>query len=137
MFFATLATVVYLALAPNSGHARFRLVSLPLYRWIAAPEHDDFVNIVAFGILALATFLVGRNPDDRGIAGVGNILTTLFASRVSRLVALLAFVCMLEFLQRWIPGRTCELQDVCTGGSGVFAAWLLCVVLERPSRNGR
>ena len=134
LFFATLAAVVYLTLVPNTGHARFRIVSLPLYRWIAAPEHDDFVNIVAFGFLAVAAFLVGRKADDRGSAGFGAMLASLFEGRIPRLAALLAFVCGLEFLQKWIPGRTSELQDVCSGCSGIFAAWLLCNVFERPNR---
>ena len=134
LFFLTLCAVLYLALMPNNGHARFRIVSLPVYRWLEAEWHDDLGNIVAFAVLACATFLLGAHPADRENDGISAAFARCFASRTARLVGLLAMVCMFEILQRWIPGRTCSLRDVCTGWSGIFAAWLLCNVFERPKR---
>lgn len=129
VFAVTAIAIIYLTLMPNSGHSRFRIVPLPLYRWLAAPEHDDVVNIAAFGFLATIVFLVGRNPDSRG----DGLLAAIFARRTVRLAGLLALVCGIEIVQKWIPGRTSSLQDVCTGWSGIFAAWLLCTVLApRP-----
>ena len=127
----TAIAIAYLTLIPNNGHARFRILPLPLYRWFAAPEHDGFVNIAAFGFLATVVFLAGRNPGTRG----SGLLVTIFASRTARLAALLALVCGIEILQRWIPGRTSSLQDVCTGWSGIFAAWLLCTVIDHAPRK--
>ena len=133
IFFLTLCAVLYLALMPNYGQARFRIVSLPLYRWIA--DHDNLDNIVAFAVLATATFLLGRHPVDRENAGISAVLERWFASRMARLAALLAMVCIFEILQRWIPGRISSLQDVCTGWSGIFAAWLLSVLLDARTKN--
>lgn len=132
-FLLTLCTVFYLTLMPYYGRARFRIVSLPVYRWIAA--HDNFDNIVAFAVLATAAFLLGRHPGDRGNGGIGAAFARRFASRTARLAGLLAMVCMFEILQIWIPGRTSALLDVCTGWSGIFAAWLLCELRDARGKN--
>ena len=128
IFFLALGTVLYLALMPSDGHARFRIVSLPVFRWIAA--HDDFDNIAAFAALALAAFLVGRDPSERENAGVCAAVARRFASRLARLAGLLTMVCIFEVLQKWIPGRVSSLEDVCTGWSGIFAAWLVSELLD-------
>ena len=132
-FLVTLCTVLYLALMPNYGQARFRLVSLPVYRWIA--DHDNLDNIVAFAVLAAATFLLGRPPAARENGGVSDAFARRFASRTARLAGLLAMVCVFEILQIWIPGRTSSLVDVCTGWSGIFAAWLLCELRDARTEN--
>lgn len=134
-FLLTLCAVLYLALMPNYGRARFRIVPLPVYRWLVATWHDDFGNIVAFGVMATGAFLLGRHPADRGSDGIRAALVRWFASRTARLVGLLAMVCMFEILQIGIPGRTSSLQDVCTGWSGIFAAWLLSVLLGARAKN--
>ncbi len=126
-----LGAVIYLALMPNNGHARFKIVPEPAYRWLEATWHDDFGNIVAFGVLAFATFILGRLPWDRENAGTGATFVRLFASRAARLAGLLVMVCAIEILQIWIPGRTSSLRDVCSGWSGIFAAWLLAELLDR------
>jgi len=135
VFIIILFAVLYLALMPNNGHARFRIVPLPIYRWLEAPWHDDFGNIVAFAVLSTAAFLLGRNSGGRENAGITGALVWWFASRNARLTGLLATVCIIEILQKWIPGRVSSLQDVCTGWSGIFAAWLLSVLLDARSKN--
>ena len=127
----TAIVIAYLTLMPNTGHTRFRIVPLPLYCWLVAPEHDDLANIVAFGFLASVVFLAGRNPD----ADSGSLLSAIFAHRIARIAALLALVCAIEVVQKWIPGRTSSLEDVCTGWSGIFAAWLVSVLLEGDVKN--
>lgn len=122
----TVTAIAYLTLVPNTGHTRFRIVPLPLYRWLAGPEHDWLVNIIAFGFLALVVFLVDKNADSRR-----GRPAAILAHRGIRLAALLALVCVIETVQIWIPGRTSSLDDVCTGWSGIFAAWLLCVLDEK------
>ena len=134
-FRVTLCAVLYLALMPNNGHARFRIVPLPVYRWLEATWHDDLGNIVAFGFLACVTFLLGVPPAERENGGIGAAFARMFAGPTARLAGLLAMVCTIELLQRWIPGRTSSLQDVCTGWSGIFAAWLACNVFARPTRD--
>jgi hypothetical protein len=130
-----LGAVLYLALMPNLGRPRFTLVSPAVYRWFA--EHDDFNNIAAFGGLAMVAFLVGCPSPGGKKAGALNAFACTFASRTSRLAGMLAMVCLLEALQNWIPGRVSELQDVCTGWSGIFAAWLLCALLDARGRSCR
>ncbi len=122
----TTIVIAYLALMPNYGQVRFRIVPLPLYRWLAAPEHDWFVNIVAFGFFAAVVFLFGSDPE----RPTGNLLSAILAHRIARLVALLALVCAIEILQKWIPGRISSMEDVCTGWSGIFGAWLLCTLID-------
>ncbi len=128
----TTLMIAYLALMPNSGHTRFWIVPLPVYRWLAAPEHDGIVNVFAFGFFAAVVFLVERDPDASGTS----LLSAIFATRLARLVGLLALVCVIETVQIWIPGRTSSLDDVCTGWSGIFAAWLLWVLLNARAKSG-
>ena len=115
---------------PNTGHARFKIVPEPMYRWLEATWHDDFGNIVAFGFLAFVTFLIGKPAAGLENAGTVATFARLFAGRTARLAGLLAMVCAIEILQIWIPGRTSSLQDVCSGWSGIFAAWLLAELLD-------
>ena len=131
IFAATAIVIAYLTLMPNYGRERFRIVPLPLYRWLASPEHDWFVNVVAFGFLASVVFFVGRNSCARG----GSMFAAIFAHRGARLAALLALVCAIEIAQIWIPGRTSSLDDVCAGWSGIFAAWLVAALLDARAEN--
>ena len=132
IFAVTAVAMAYLTLMPNDGRSRFRIVPLPLYRWLAGPEHDWLVNIIAFGFLAVVVFLVGKNSGARG----GSMFAAIFARRGARLAALLALVCAIEIAQIWIPGRTSSLEDVCSGWSGIFAAWLLAVLRDARAENG-
>ena len=133
-FLLTLSAVLYFALMPYHGHTKILIVPLPVFRWIA--EHDDFDNIMAFAVLAMATFLLGRPPAARK-GGIGAAFARRFASRMARLAGLLAMVCVFEILQIWIPGRNSALRDVCTGWSGIFAAWLLCELRDaRQKKSG-
>ena len=127
----TTLTIAYLALMPSSGHARFWIVPLPIYRWLAAPEHDGIVNVFAFGFFAAVVFLVEWNPD----APDTSLLSAIFATRLARLVALLSIVCGIELVQKWIPGRTSSMEDVCTGWSGIFAAWLLSELVDGRAKE--
>lgn len=120
IFAATAIVIAYLTLMPNHGHAHFRIVPMPLYRWLVGPEQDWLVNIIAFGFFAVVVFTVGRKSRWRG-AG---------------LAALFALVCAIETVQIWIPGRTSSLDDVCAGWSGIFAAWLFAVLWDACAENG-
>lgn len=130
IFFLTLCAVLYLALMPNAGHARFKIVPEPMYRWLEATWHDDFGNIVAFGFLALVTFLIGQPDAGSENSGIVAAFHRWFADRNARLACLLAAVVTIEILQIWIPGRTSSLRDVCSGWSGIFAARLLAEILD-------
>lgn len=132
-FLPVFAAVLYLALMPNYGRSRFLIVPMPVYRWIC--EHDDFDNITAFAVLASFAFLVGKNPRAREYAATTGAFARIFASRSARLTGLLAMVCVLELLQKWIPGRVSSMRDVCTGWSGIFAAWLISVLLDARAEN--
>ena len=131
IFAITAIAIAYLTLMPNYGHTRFRIVPMPLYRWLSAPEHDWFVNVVAFGFLAMVVFIVEKNSGSRGDSMSAGILARLGV----RLAALLLLVCGIEIVQIWIPGRTSSLEDVCFGWSGIFAAWLVVVLLDAPAEK--
>ena len=120
VFAATAVAMAYLTLMPNYGYTRFQIVPSPLYRWLADPEQDWFVNIVAFGFLAVVVFIVWGKSRGRG----------------ALLATLLALVCAIEIAQIWIPGRTSSLEDVCFGWSGIFAAWFLVVLRDARVENG-
>ena len=131
IFVLTSIAIAYLALMPNRGRERFRIVPLPLYRWLVGPAQDWFVNIIAFGFFAAVVFIMGGNSGARS----GSLFTAIFARRGARLASLLALVCAIEIAQIWIPGRTSSLEDVCSGWSGIFAAWLLAALLDAPAEN--
>ena len=131
IFAGTAIAMAYLTLMPNYGRSRFRLVPMPLYHWLTAPEHDWLMNIVAFGFLAMVVFIVGGNSG----ASCDRCSVSVFARRAGRLVVLLALVCAIEIAQIWIPGRTSSLEDVCFGWSGIFAAWLITVLWDVRAEN--
>jgi hypothetical protein len=118
-----LAAICYLALVPNARGEFLGFLPQKLRRWIC--EHDDFNNVTGFAVLGLVVFRVGsRGLTDRG-TGVVAIFRRIFAYRIARLAALMVLVCVFELSQFVIPGRMSSLQDVCTGWSGLFAAWLV------------
>jgi hypothetical protein len=120
-----LAAIAYLALVPNREGQFLPFLPQKIRRWIC--EHDDFNNVVAFAILGLVAFRIGRKGNASPDAG---ILRRVFARREARLASLMALVCLLELAQLVIPGRMSGLRDVCTGWSGLFAAWLLASVFR-------
>ena len=122
----TVIAIAFLTLMPKIGRTRFRIVPMPVYHWFVGPEHDWLMNIIAFGFLALVVFRVEKNADSRR-----GRFAAIWAHRRVRLAALLALVCLIETVQKWIPGRISSLDDVCTGWSGIFAAWLLGVLGEK------
>lgn len=135
IFFLTLGLVLFLALIPNRGLWRFHFVPRQIQRWIMT--HDDLNNILAFAVLGTAAFLVRKHRRDREAGGILGAVARTFASQWSRMAGLLVMVCGLEILQRWIPGRVSELEDVCTGFSGIFSAWLVRVLLDARGRDSR
>ena len=133
IFIVMLVLVLYLALLPNVHNTMLTWLPRPVHRWLAT--HDDVNNILAFAMLGLTTFMVRPWRADRAGRGGQRLFAPLPASTTARLCCLLALVCVLETAQRWIPGRVCDLRDVATGWSGVFAAWLLYSVLDRDGKN--
>jgi hypothetical protein len=118
-----LAVICYLALVPNARGEFLGFLPQKLRRWIC--EHDDFNNVTGFAVLGLVAFRIrGSGLTDRG-TGVAAIFRRIFAYRIARLAALMVLVCVFELSQFFIPGRMSSLQDVCTGWSGLFAAWLV------------
>jgi hypothetical protein len=131
--FPLLCAVLYLALKPNYDGGGLPFVPRPIHRWIS--EHDDFDNIVVFAVFAFVTLLARTHPSGADNASVSGAFARLFASQGARLVGLLSMVCLFETLQKWIPGRVSSLRDVCTGWSGIFAAWLLTELLDARAKN--
>jgi len=121
-----LGLVAWLALIPNNRGQFLGFLPEKLRRWIC--EHDDFNNITGFWVLGIVAFcLPSADSANRG-SGLIGLLCRVFAHRLARLAALMGLVCALEILQFVIPGRFSDLRDVCTGWSGLFAAWLVSEV---------
>ena len=133
---AGLAAGLALALVPNTHGALYAFLPAGLRRWVA--EHDDPVNIIAFLTLSIFALCFQREPRRVRADTKRNAVLRLFESRGVRAAALMALVCTIELVQFFIPGRVADLQDVCTGWSGIFAAWLIAVLLDaRAERSVR
>jgi len=117
------AAIGYLALMPNVRGNMLGFLPQKVRRWIV--EHDDLNNVVAFAVLGSVAFRIGRKEAARFAHGISGVLGRVFARRETRLAALMALVVVLELFQLVIPGRISGLRDVCTGWSGLFAAWLI------------
>lgn len=128
-FGAALCAILYFALVPNVHHTLLDGLPYELRLWIGL--HDNLSNILAFFVLGGLTFRallylptapgadVARKQGQRQFFG---------------LVVLLGLVCLLEFVQLWIPGRDSSLEDVLTGSSGVLLAWIGQRILPRPAK---
>ena len=128
IFHAGLAAGLTMALVPNTHGTPYAFLPAGLPRWIA--EHDDPANIIAFLTLSIFALCFQREPRRLRSDTKRNAVLRLFESRGMRVAGLMGLVCMIELVQLLIPGRVGELQDVCTGWSGIFAAWLIAVLFD-------
>ena len=128
IFSAGLAAGLWLALTPNVRGEMHFFLPMELRHWVH--EHDDFANIAAFLCLAIFGLCFQRNPQRGGKSAARPAMFRLLEKRAVRVAGLMALVCAIEIVQIFIPGRVADLQDVCTGWSGIFAAWLLSVILD-------
>jgi len=127
-FAASLVAGFALALIPNLHGDLYGFVPSGLRHWIYA--HDDAANISAFLVLSIFA-LCFRRESRRDAADTGRIAPArIFERRGMRVAGLMALVGAIEFAQIFIPGRVAELHDVCTGWSGIFAGWLIAVLLD-------
>ena len=129
---ALLAGGLFLALAPNRGNLNHFMPDA-VRKWVN-DDHDEEENLIAFSVLGIFALCFGQRAD-RGTAAAGSPVLRLLKGRAVRMAALMAMVCMIEFVQMFIPGRVADLNDVCTGWSGIFAAWLLSVLLDARRKN--
>ncbi len=128
---ALLACGLVLALRSNPRGEVHHILPVAVRNWMN-DGHDEEANLIAFSILS--TFaLVPR----RAVAGTGSGVLRVLGSRAFRMAALMALVCTIELVQIFIPGRVADLDDVCTGWSGIFAAWLLAVLLDVRAERRR
>ncbi len=130
IFVIGIIAAMAMALRPNRHGGIHNFVPASFRAWVN--EHDDFQNIAAFFLIATVALLLPgvRNREGKSLPAV--VLRTL-EPPLARVAALMLFVCVIELVQRFIPGRVPDLQDVCTGWSGIFAAWLVWV-LRRAGR---
>ena len=117
------------ALRPNPAGNVNHIFPKAIRVWIN-DGHDEEENLLAFFILGSFALCSGRRSA-RGASGAVRLLN----SRAVRMAALMALVCAIELVQLFIPGRISDLNDVCTGWSGIFAAWLLSVLLDARAKN--
>jgi VanZ family protein len=125
---ALLAGGLVLALRPNPHGEVNHILPVCVRNWIN-DGHDEAANLIAFSILGTFALCFERHPR-RGAAVPRTLVFRLLRMRAFRMAALMALVCMIEIAQLFIPGRVSDLNDVCTGWSGIFAAWLLAVLLD-------
>jgi hypothetical protein len=127
LFLGGLVTGLWMALVPNRHGALNNFMPDLLRRWVN--EHDDEANMAAFFLLTVVAL---RLPVAARKSGTTLPAVILHVQRrpLARVAALMLLVCSIEIAQRFIPGRVGELQDVCTGWSGIFAAWMLSVLMD-------
>jgi VanZ family protein len=118
LLLGTLLCVFYFALVPNVRRDVLNVLPAPIRSWCGL--NDDGANFALFAILGFLGFsAANRSPDSMGVNWTG-------AARC--LAVMLMLVVVLEFVQRWIPGRYSSVRDVVMGGSGVFAGWFSALV---------
>lgn len=124
---AMLAGGLFLALAPNRGNLNYFMPDA-VRKWVN-DNHDEEENLIAFTVLGSCVLCFGRRAESRNAAAAPKVLR-LLGSRAVRVAALMAMVVVIECVQMFIPGRVADLNDVCTGWSGIFAGWLLSLLLD-------
>ena len=122
-----------LALHPNTRGEVNHLLPAGVVRWINS-GHDEEENLFAFLILGTFALCSGRHSE-RDSGAAGSEIVRLLRSRPARMAALMGLVCAIELVQNFIPGRVADLDDVCTGWSGIFAAWLLSVLMDERAKK--
>jgi hypothetical protein len=92
-------------------------------------------NILGFFTLSLFALCFQREPprDAKDIRRLAP--SRIFESRGMRVAGLMILASAMELVQIFIPGRVAELRDVCTGWSGIFAAWLIAVLLDARAKR--
>ena len=129
---AMLAGGLFLALAPNRGNLNYILPDA-VRKWIN-DDHDEEENLIAFFLLGSCALCSDRRPKNGLGAARGKVLR-LPGTRAARMAFLMALVGAIELVQIFIPGRVADLNDVCTGWSGIFAGWLLSVLLDSRTED--
>ena len=131
LFLGGLTAGLLMALLPNPHGDRHTLLPRSFRAWVH--EHDDLENIAAFFLL---TSVALRLPLTRGKSGttLPVVVLKILDQPLARVAALMLLVCAIEFAQFFIPGRVADLQDICTGWSGIFAAWLLAELLGESAQ---
>ncbi len=128
IFAVGLVAGLALALVPNRRGDLYGFMPAGLRRWIYT--HDDAANIIGFFMLSVFALCFQREPR-RDAKEAGRLAPSrIFEGRGMRVAGLMILACAMEFAQIFIPGRVAELHDVCTGWSGIFAAWLVAVLLD-------
>ena len=124
---AMLAGGLFLALAPNRGNLNYFMPDA-VRKWINN-DHDEEENLIAFTVLSSCVLCLGRHSQSRRAASHPKPRRFLSGRSVC-VSALMAMVVVIEFMQMFIPGRVADMNDICTGWSGIFAGWLLSLLLD-------
>jgi hypothetical protein len=132
IFIGCLAAGLVLALDPDTHGGRHHFVPVAFRAWVN--EHDDLENMIAFFLLTAVALRLPRARGNRG-TGLPAVALQILDRPLARVAALMLLVCAIELAQLVIPDRVADFQDVCTGWSGIFAAWMLSVLMA--VRGGR
>lgn len=127
---ALLAGGMVLALRANPRGELNHILPVALRNWINE-DHDEAENLIAFSILGVFALSLSRRAPSTAASPVIHLLQ----SRAARMVALMSLVCGIELVQFFILGRMPDMKDVCTGWSGIFAAWLLGVLRDARAEH--
>jgi hypothetical protein len=95
----------YLSLRTSSALGTVGWLPHGVARW--ADAHGRFDNFPAYGLVGLPLFL----------------LVTSCRRQLAVFVGLIGFIALLEFAQRAIPTRHCDVWDLIYGGLGLATAW--------------
>jgi glycopeptide antibiotics resistance protein len=105
--------VIFLSLRSSPAISSVRWVPGIISHW--ADRHGRACNFPAYGMLAVPFLMI----------------TSTFRQQ-ARVIGLLALLIIsLEFAQRAIPTRVCDLGDVAWGWAGLVAAWVICEAFKR------
>jgi hypothetical protein len=96
---------VYLSLRASPALNTVSWLPHGVARW--ADAHGRFDNFPAYGLVALPLFL----------------LATGTRRQLAIFVIMTMFIALLEFAQRTIPTRHCDIWDLIYGGLGLATAW--------------
>src|SRR3990170_4595146 len=120
---------------------RARRIKTGLHRVLglkAATRLAAWVCIVAIAILSLVpkiarTELGGHAEHVLAYAGTAYIVAMAYSERgtVQILFAFLAYAGVLEFLQRFSPGRTSSFEDFMFSAAGVLVGMVASVLLKK------
>lgn len=111
-------------------------IILPDFSKLSAPEQAEIIASLQFIVRKVAHFSLYAALGVFAFCSVISYRTLRFPTRVlSGALICLLYAVSDEIHQRFVPGRSCELRDVCIDFCGSLLAIVLCALLARFCRR--